>query len=399
MISVSEAHALIANFHRDFGVESVPLLQSTGRILARDVAADRDFPPYHRVTMDGIAVRHGAFAEGRRDFRIAGLQAAGHPQQHLTDEATCIEVMTGALLPLDADAVVPYEDCTLADGVAHVGVEAIKRNQNIHHQGTDEKAGEVVLRRGARVTPASIAVLASVGMNTVLVRRLPCVAICSTGDELVDVDAMPLPHQIRRSNSYMLAAMLAGESIVADLFHLPDDKPGLHAHLADLRQRYDVLIFSGAVSRGKYDFLPDVFNEAGLRTVFHRIAQKPGKPFLFGHFADGPLIFGFPGNPVSTLVCCAIFFLPWLRRSLGVDMPLCSARLAEDFSFTPSLTLHLLVKLKMEDGVLWATPCAGANSGDMISLKTADAILTLPANAKDFHEGEAYPLTMLASFS
>ena len=397
MISVAEALAHIREHQQDFGAEAVPLLLSGGRILAQDIFADRDFPPYDRVTMDGVAVSSKTFEQGRRDFKIEKLQPAGHPQMQLDDNAHCIEVMTGAVLPQGTDAVIPYEDCTLSNGIAIVSGEAIRVYQNVHLRGIDSRRGDLLILKGKRITAAMIGIMASVGMDKIVVQRLPKIAICATGDELVDITAAPEAHQVRRSNSYMLAAALGEEGILADTYHLPDDKEQMRGRLAGMLQAYDVLLFSGAVSKGKLDFLPEVLGELGMQTVFHRVAQKPGKPFLFGKFAGGAVIFGFPGNPVSTIVCYRIFFQNWLYHSLNYKPAPLTARLAARVNFKPALTWHLLVTLSMNAGVLEAIPCAGANSGDMISLEKADAIVTLPVDKMLFNPGEAYPATLLAS--
>src|SRR4051794_22127709 len=187
MITVNEALALITTYARDFGVEEVPLLQSAKRILARDVIADRDFPPYHRVTMDGIAINTKAFDGGKRDFYIEAVQAAGAPLQVLRDEHNCIEVMTGAVLPDGTNAVIPYEDCIIKDGVAGIQSTAVKQYQNVHLQGNDSKTGTVLIQQNTTITPAHIGIMATVGLAKVPVYKLPVVAICSTGDELVDI--------------------------------------------------------------------------------------------------------------------------------------------------------------------------------------------------------------------
>lgn len=398
MISVEEAIALIAAQSRDFGEEVVLLQAAAGRILAQEVFADRDFPPYDRVTMDGIAIVYSSWKGGTREFSIAGMQAAGQTLQSLEDARASMEVATGAVLPEGTDTVIPYEDCSISDGVARITVDVIQSGQNIHGRGTDSKAGDLLLRKDTIITPAAIAVLATVGASQVKVRRLPRVAICVTGDELVEIDEQPAAHQIRRSNSYMLAAALEEDSITADAYHLPDNEADMRGRLGDLLPRYDVLLLSGAVSKGAFDFLPGVLKTLGMESHFHRIAQKPGKPMLAGSFTDGPVVFGFPGNPVSTMVCYAIYFRHWLHGSLRYETVALSARLTTDVEFLPKLTYHLLVKLRMYDGVLEATPCTGANSGDLISLSAANAIITLPSERQRFAAGESYPLRFLAPF-
>jgi molybdopterin molybdotransferase len=396
MISVPDALAAVLLHKQDYGAETVELAQTGNRVLAQEVRADRDFPAYHRVTMDGIAIKSEAFHGGRRHFRIAGIQAAGQPPMLLDDLEDCLEVMTGAVLPPGSDAVIPYEDCEEGDGGFTVKVDTLDEFQNIHRQGTDAAESALLLRPGIRIRPAEAAILATVGAAKVSVRRLPRVLICSSGDELVDVDAPVAPHQIRQSNRSMLQAALHNEGIHAGSIHLRDDIDAMKAQLSAVLPHYDVILMSGAVSRGKFDFLPRVLTELGLNTFFHRVAQKPGKPFLFGMFSSGPVIFGFPGNPVSTLVCFSVYFLPWLHASLGLEDRVLEAVLTRDIRFRPALDYHLLVRLSFERGMIRADPAPGANSGDMISLIHADGFLTLPAVQETFKEGSSWPLSLLA---
>ena len=398
MISVTEALAIIGQHTRDFGIEEVSLLSSAGRVLAAAVTADRDFPPFHRVTMDGVAINSRSFAAGIREFKIEQVQPAGHPQLTLQDAYNCLEVMTGAVLPAGTDAVIPYEECTLENGTATVLSADVNENQHVHLKGTDCRSGAVIINPGQRITPATIGILASVGKDRVPVKCLPRIAVCATGDELIPVTETPLPHQLRRSNSYMLAAALQEEGITTDQYYLPDDREQMTEQLRSVLQQYDAVLFSGAVSKGKYDFLPEVLAGLNMKTLFHRVAQKPGKPFLFGETEHKTLIFGFPGNPVSSLVCYKVFFQSWLCQSIGYQQSVLSAALAVPVHFKPSLAYHLLVTLSFNDGMLRATPCPGANSGDMISLETADAILLLPPDKEHFEAGSIYPAVLLSRF-
>jgi len=390
MITVNEALTRIKAYTKDFGIEEVPLLQSTKRVLATDVVADRDFPPYHRVTMDGIAINTNAFDSGKRDFYIEAVQAAGAPLQMLKEEHNCIEVMTGAVLPGGTNAVIPYEECVITDGIASVQPAAIKQYQNVHLQGNDSTAGTVLIPLNTTITPAHIGVMATVGLAKVPVYKLLAVAICSTGDELVDIAEIPLPHQIRQSNSYMLAAALQQEGITAKLHHLKDDKESMREQLSIILNECDVLLLSGAVSKGKFDYLPEVLTTLGMHTIFHRVAQRPGKPFLFGAFEKGKLVFGFPGNPVSSFVCYHIYCKQWLRASLRRTTKKVTAHLAKPISFQPKLDFLVLVTLEYRAGMLYAIPIMGANSGDMPSLVNADGIITLPAEKDNFEEGELF---------
>lgn len=394
MISVTEALQIISAQAKTFTIEEVDLLQSTGRILAQTVTADCDFPPFDRATMDGIAINSTAFNQGIRSFPIEDIQPAGSPQKQLKDPEHCIEIMTGAMLPIGADVVIRYEDLTITGDIAHVNLEEVTPYQNVHLQGTDEKAGEVLLQAGLKITPAIVAIMASVGMAKVPVYKLPKIAVCSTGDELVPVTQQPLPHQIRQSNSYMLLAGLQQEGINADKYHLPDEPEAMAQQMAKMVEEYDVLLFSGAVSKGKFDFLPQVLQQLGMQTLFHSIAQKPGKPLLFGKFKNSALVFGFPGNPVSTWVCYQLYFKAWLYRSLNSTLPLHKAALSKDIKFKPPLTHHVLVRLTNQNGQLTATPVDTSTSGDMVNLMQAEGFISLPAEQEHFAEGSMFELQL-----
>jgi molybdopterin molybdotransferase len=395
MISVEQAYQLVLDNRKSFGEELVPLLASLNRILAEPILADTDMPAFDRVMMDGIAIHSEAFESGRRHFAIEQMQAAGQPQTRLHTEAGCIEIMTGAVLPAGTNAVVPYENCTIEHGIATVKAEAVKAFQNVHLQGSDSRQGDTLLAAGTTVTPAIIGILASVGREMVPVKKLPHIAVCSTGDELVPISQTPQPHQIRRSNVYTLAAALQQQHITATLHHLPDDPMQMKAQLQPILQQHDAILFSGAVSMGKKDFLPAVLQELGMETIFHKVAQKPGKPLLFGSFLNGPVIFGFPGNPTSTLICFHLFFRKWLQACLGVQLPAQTAKLAEAVVFKPMLHFHLPVILTYENGELWAHPGFGNNSGDAVSLAKANAIITLPAMQAEFKKGETFEVVMM----
>lgn len=395
MISFEEAQRLVFQYRQNFGTEEVDLLQSLGRVLAQEITADRDFPPFDRVTMDGIAVRAQDFIAGTRTFPIEQVQAAGSPPVTLQNAHQCIEVMTGAVLPGSTDAVIPYEQCEINDAIATVRAEQVNTKQNIHVQGADGKAGDILLSPGIRITPAMVSTLATVGCARVIVHKLPRVAICSTGDELVEITCPPLSHQIRRSNVYMLAAALQQENMQPTLFHLPDVPGIMKKELASILAQHDVLLFSGAVSKGKFDFLPQVLKEVGLQLIFHKVAQKPGKPILFGTLPEGKTIFGLPGNPVSTFVCYQLFFKPWLQATLQLPQQKQTAQLAQQLVFTPALTYHLPVSITQENGILKAIPVDTSGSGDLTSLLKADALLSLPSAQQQFEAAQVFPLTWL----
>lgn len=393
MLSVADAFAITQQHLLTLLTETVSLTDASGRVLCDAVRADRDSPPFDRVAMDGIAIQFNAYASGQRTFSVAGQQFAGQPQQTLNDANACLEVMTGAMLPMRTDTVIRYEDIVISDGQATITIDDVVLGQNVHQRATDRRAGDELLSVGTLLGPSAIAVAASVGQTTLTVMALPRVALISTGDELVDVADTPLPYQIRRSNTYMLRAALASLGINATLHHIVDDEVVLTERLAALLVENDVLILSGGVSAGKADFVPGVLAQLGVQKQFHKVEQRPGKPLWFGT-APSKTVFALPGNPVSTVLCAYRYVLPYLRASLGLaPAPTRYAQLTAPFVFKPALTYFLPVRLLSEpDGRTLAYPLPGSGSADFANLLAADAFMELPAEQSEFGVGEAFPV-------
>ncbi len=390
LITVQEALAIILAQSENFGTEQIRFEQSLGRVLHEDIFADRDFPPFDRVSMDGIAITVQPFNEGVRTFKIEGIQPAGSPQIILKNTNNCIEVMTGAILPKNAEAVIPYELVEIENGVAKVISNDLKYFQNIHKKGLDKKQNDLLIKKNTVISAAEIGVLASVGKSTVTVAKMPKVMVISTGDELVEVEENPATYQIRRSNAHTLVSLLDRLHIKSDSLHISDDKSILKEKIKAVLNEYDVLLFSGAVSKGKFDFLPEVLDELNVNKLFHRVRQKPGKPFWFGK-KDSKTIFAFPGNPVSTFVSCLKYFYPWYQKSVAINFESKQfAVLAENFNFKPDLAYFLQVKLENKKGTLFAYPIAGNGSGDLANLVETDAFLELPAGTNSFNKGEVF---------
>jgi molybdopterin molybdotransferase len=375
MITFDEALQNVLEHSQNYGDEMVELVDSHGRILAETIEADRDFPPFDRSTKDGIAIRFGALNSQNQSFTISGIAQAGSPQLVLTDENSCIEVMTGAMVPKNADTVVMYEHTT-KNGETFTIDEVVKQGQNIHYQSSDVHKGEVLLQSGIKITAAEIGVLATVGKAKVSVKKLPKVAVISTGNELVNVDKTPLPFQIRKSNSYSLISLLENEKIKGDIHHVLDEPSAIKQTLKNLLKDYDVLLLSGGVSKGKYDFLPEAFDSLGVEKVFHRVLQRPGKPFWFGKQKQyETTVFSFPGNPVSTFVNYHLYFKPWLNKTLGTDTMQFDVFLDEPYRNSTDLTLFVGVKVKMMEGKLVANTISSTGSGDLLALAKADGFI------------------------
>ena len=400
MISVAEAEYLVLATARPLPAETVPLLSASGRVLRQDLTADRDFPPFHRVAMDGIALAYEAVAGGQISFPIESTQFAGAPPQPLQNPQAAVEIMTGAVLPSGTDTVVRYEDVLFqqADGqrVATVQVLPEHAGHNVHARAADRRQGDLLLPAGTRLGPAEIAVAATIGAATLSVTRPARLAVVSTGDELVDITQTPLPHQIRRSNAAMLQAAAQGAGAITAAFHFNDDQDVLGQGLPQLLSSFDAVVLSGGVSKGQADFLPGVLRELGVEQIFHEVNQRPGKPFWFGQQPGGAVVFALPGNPVSTFVNYYRYVQPWLHACQSPEMPprpAAFAVLAEAVSFRPRLTHFLPVRLEMApDGRLLAHPQRLGGSGDLASLLHCDGFLELPPEPTEFPAGTAWPL-------
>jgi molybdopterin molybdotransferase len=392
MITVQQAEQLILENTRDYGAEIVLFDEALGRVLAENIKADRDLPAFNRVTMDGIAIDYQSFKQGITTFNIKATQAAGDKPISIDNANQCIEIMTGAALPDSVDTVIRYEDVELKDGKATILTDNVKKGQNLHIKGADKKQGDLLLTPGQLITPAIISLIASVGETELRVKRLPRVVVISSGDELVDVQSTPSAYQIRKSNSYMLQAILAEKGLKADIRHIPDDPETIKQQLQICLQNYDVLLLTGGISMGKFDYIPQVLKDLQVNQVFHKVQQRPGKPFWFGRHDNGVVVFAFPGNPVATFMCTQRYFIPWLNASLGLapKQPV-YAILTTDFSFQPQLQYYLQVKLNFnEQGQLLATPVEGNGSGDFANLADTDAFMELPLEKNEFKKGEAY---------
>ncbi len=375
MITVHEADRLLRLHARPARRERVPLSGAAGRVLAEEVVADRPYPPFDRVAMDGIAIAFEAWEGGRRSFRVARTQPAGAAPRPLDDPRTCVEIMTGAALPPGADTVVRREDLRLANGTAEIVEGArVRARQNVHFHGMDAHAGAPLLLPGTRLLPTHVAALASLGRGEVQVAAFPRVAVVTTGDELVAVDAPPEDHQIRQSNGHAVRAAL-GEA-VKSLEHARDTEEELRGALGRALETADLVVVSGGVSAGRFDLVPRVLEGLGVTEIFHRIRQKPGKPLWFGvRGEDGPGVFGLPGNPVSALVCLCRYVIPWTEAGAG-------APARQEWVHLETLPprkndFTLFVPVRKTQGLAHPVPSNG--SGDFLSILPSDGFAELAA--------------------
>ena len=396
MISVKEAEFIIAQNCEVFAPVRVPIEETFGRVLRENIMADRDMPPFHRVAMDGIAIHFLSWKEGRLDFPVAGIQKAGSPGLVLNDKQSCFEVMTGAILPEGCDCVIPIENVAIEDGVAKLR-EGFKLTlmQNIHPKGADGREGDLLLSKKTVLLAPQLATAASAGKASINVTQIPKIAIIGTGDELVPINQRPSPYQIRRSNALAIQSALNLKGFPhIQSFHINDDEKQMRDVLEKILDEYDFLILSGGVSMGKFDFVPQVLSALNVKVLFHKVKQRPGKPFWFGKNAEGKLVFALPGNPTSTLICFYRYVLPHLIKTLGVsNQPQEFAILAKEVQIKTTFTYFLPVNIHpTHDGRLMVEPVYLNGSGDYARLARSDGFVELEESTHTFSKETIVPL-------
>ena len=377
LISVTQAENIIRQHLTTAAVEIVPLSKAQGRYLREDILADRPLPPFDRVMMDGIAIAHASFASGNNRFPITGTQAAGTPALTLENADSCIEVMTGCVLPHGCDCIIPIEHIDLSENTASLHSDASPQaKQHIHSAGSDTAAGEILLSSGQVLNAAELAIAASCGATHLKVSALPRILIITTGDELVAPEATPLPHQIRRSHATALAALITGMKLgTVDNIHIADDPVALKETITEALPAHDILIFTGGISRGKYDYVAPVLTELLGSPHFHGIAQRPGKPMAFWKNSNSPLVFAHPGNPVSVMACAARYLIPSLVEILSGRSPN-PQQLPATGSFHCPSHFTGLVPCRINNGRIQLVP--PSNSGNFLALAATDGIAQLP---------------------
>jgi molybdopterin molybdotransferase len=395
MTQVAEAGALILAHMPRFPARQEPLQACIGRILAEDIRAERDQPPFDRVTMDGIAIAYRDLAAGVRSFEVVGTQAAG-AEPLAVAAGQCVEVMTGTPLPRGADTVVPIERVQRSGALAAIAPDApVAAEQFVHRRASDRAQGSLVLRAGTRLGPPEIAVLAGAGHATTFVADLARVAVISTGDELVEAGKPIAAHQIRSTNDRAVEASLTQHRLgYVTRARLRDDANALAVAIDRLDTELDVLVLSGGVSMGQFDFVPSVLTELGAKLVFHKVEQRPGRPMWFGVSARGKPIFALPGNPVSTLVCVTRYLLPALRHASGLaPAPPELVETTAAIEASPTLTLFMPVTVSSSvRGTLLAEPHRTNTSGDFVALAGTAGFVELPAKQGSYPAGTVAPL-------
>ena len=377
-------------------IEARPLSQCVGGTLRENIYAERDYPPFDRVCMDGIAIASEAARRGLRRFAVQATQAAGAPPLTLANAESVIEVMTGASLPWGTDCVIPLEHYVLDQGVVMLtGPVNDTPFRNVQRRGEDGRHGTLMLEAGTLLGAPEIAIAASAGLARVRVSSQPAFMVISTGDELVEPGEPIAGHQIRRSNTYaVIAALRARGFDRVSNDHLLDEEAMLSDRLSLHLATHEVLILSGGVSMGRFDLVPKVLQSLGVRQVFHRVAQRPGKPLWFGIGPRGQAVFGLPGNPVSTLICLVRFVITAIIIAMGTRRPAAERiGLAKSVHFDLPLAYFLPVVVQIDEwGRPWASPRPTNTSGDFLSLIGTDGFVELPPGPVTYPKGFVAPL-------
>jgi molybdopterin molybdotransferase len=368
MISPLEAIELLKNITIPFRTEKMPLAKTLGMNIAEKIVADRDFPPFDRVMMDGIAVKDITAPT----WKIEGILFAGEPVKAIKKIDGALEIMTGATAPRGTEAIIKIEDLSIEKKIAtYIGKTPLEKGQNIHLQGADAPAGSVLVKKRTKIGPVEIAIAATVGKAHIEVESKPHVHIFSTGDEIVGLHETPADHQIRSSNVMMLKSVLLSKGFKANSSHLADSAEKIKSSIDKALDSNDIILLSGGVSAGKKDLIPGVLAEAGFETVFHKISQKPGRPLLVATRPDGKVVFAFPGNPISTLTCFWVYFLPWVSGEWPEYQ-------VKEIKFLPKPSSELDQWIPVENGEV----LAHNGSGDLINWSRADGLVWQKAGDK-----------------
>jgi molybdopterin molybdotransferase len=375
---------VLRNARRGGATELVRLLEAAGRVLAEDITADRDYPPFPRSARDGFAVRAEDLPG---ELRVVGEVRAGDVFNGSLRPGEAVEIMTGAPLPAGADAVVMIEHTTREDEKIHID-RTLRSGENYSPQGTEARSGQTVLSSGCRLGFAHIAGLAMVGRECVTVYRKPRIAILPTGDEIVEVGERPLSFQIRNSNALSLAAQVVRAGGDPEVLPIARDNYESTQSLIERGLQADLLLLSGGVSAGKYDIVETVLADLGAEFYFDRVKIQPGQPLVYGS-AQGKQFFGLPGNPASTMVTFEIFARAAVELLSGANealLPLLRAKLSKELRHKPGLTRFLPAHVSADGSTV--APETWHGSGDIPALARANAFLVADANRESWMAGE-----------
>lgn len=402
MLDWLDARAIVLQNTPVLPSEAVPLDRACGRVLAEDFTAALDLPPFDNSAVDGFGVRSGDVASAKETspvkLRREGVIAAGSGASLSVEAGHCVQLFTGARIPSGVDAVV-MQEVSQVSGDSVLVRKAVHKGENVRRAGEDVEAGHMILKAGTLLTPARIGVLASQGCDTVRAHRVPRVGLFATGEEIVEPGAPRRADQIFESNTHALSAALS-EIGVSPAVHarIPDTAADTKSALAPAFGNADVLIVSGGVSVGAFDFVKPVLEELGVKRLFWRVALKPGKPLYFGVHPAGTLVFGLPGNPVSTLVCFYEFIRPAALKMMGhTDLFLREreAVLEHEVERLPGRFEFMRGFCREEKGEYSVRSAGRQGSHIYSSFAAANCFILIPADVKRLEKGDSVSIQIL----
>jgi len=405
MINVDEARELVKNNTSVLDTVELSLLDARGMALARPVRADMNIPPLDNSAMDGYAVRAADQAGAKKSrpatLKVVGELPAGKIFPGKLKKGEALRIMTGAPIPRGADAVVRQEDTELKGAEVSIFIP-VKIGDNLRYAGEDVIKGEKVGGVGDALTPSRIGVIASSGPDKVMVYRRPVAAILATGNEVVDAGVKPGPGQIRSSNSYTAYHQMAEfGAIPLNLGIVKDNRRDIASRIKRAMQKADLLVTSGGISVGKYDFVGEALNDLGFRSIFHKVKQRPGQPMAFGKLGK-TLVFALPGNPVSSMVCTLQYVRPAIRKMIGfadLDLPEIEAEIEEDLSLKENRTYFLRATLKNENGRFRVRTTGPQGSGILHSMALANSLVVIGPDRAKVKRGERVRVQILEGSS
>jgi molybdopterin molybdotransferase len=393
MISVDDAlKIIIDSVKTPFGSEEAGILESLGRVFAENICSESDIPAFDYSAMDGYAVRssdtYGATEDNAKKLKVVGEFRAGGDTSAKAGPGEAVKIMTGALIPEGADSVVMVEKTKEEGGTVEV-FEGVEKGKNIRLAGEDIKTGDLVLEKGRLIGPPHIGMLASLGISTINVTKRPRVAILSTGDEVISIEEDMKPGKVRNSNAYSLySQIIESGGIPVSKEIAKDSRESLKVSLESCLD-CDIIVTSGGVSMGEYDYVKDVMNDLGMEEKFWKVAMRPGKPNLFGTIQGKPF-FGLPGNPVSTMIGFEVFVRPTIMKMLGrIDRGRIEveAVLEEDVKTKKGFTFFVRAQTRWEGGSYITRTTGPQGSGMLSSMVKADSLMIISEDEETVRKG------------
>ncbi|GJQ58511.1 MAG: molybdopterin molybdenumtransferase MoeA [Candidatus Scalindua sp. AMX11] len=402
MISVDKAIQIVLKKVKTLPSKNVPLQNAQGLCLAENIKADSDMPPFNRAAMDGYAVIAKNTTKTPVDLVVVENIRAGYNPKKTIRSGEAAKIMTGSVVPKGADSVIKVEETRPCDGKTGVRLlKTIKKGGNIAKKGEDLRAGKIVLRKGAKIRPPEIGILATVGADTVQVFSVPSVGIISTGDELVSVAKKPKPWQIRNSNSYSLAAQVRRTIGDVEILGIASDQKSKIRSLVQKGLKKDILILSGGVSMGEFDLVGEVLKDLGITIFFEKVALRPGKPTVFGKIGE-KVIFALPGNPVSTMVTFELFVRPCIKKMMGFTRyhnQILLAELEQSITMKKKRREYRPALLRYLENRWVVSPVDWHGSGDLFSTTKANSLLIIDEKVERFKVGDRVEVMLIDDFS